>query len=139
MPTIQAFEGLPILANHVYVIPPNANFFIENYFFKFVSPRTLNQGRHKQVDLFLKSLAEAMGKFAIRIILSGGDGTEGAKLIKAKGGKTLAQDVSADVDSMPLHAQSSGCVDFVLPPDRISDELVRIGERFTYERAALDT
>ncbi|MBF0362384.1 MAG: chemotaxis protein CheB [Oligoflexia bacterium] len=131
MPVIQASEGMLIQANHVYVIPPNVNLFIENYAFKVVTPRTLNKGRHMQVDYFLTSLAEAMGSRAIGIILSGGDGdgTEGCKFIKDKGGKTFAQDLSADDDSMPLHAQASGCVDFVLSPDKISDELVQIAAR----------
>ncbi|MBF0206398.1 MAG: chemotaxis protein CheB [Oligoflexia bacterium] len=140
MPVIQASEGMLIQANHVYVIPPNANLFIDNHAFKVVSPRTLNQGRHMQVDYFLTSLAEAMETRAIGIILSGGDGdgTEGCKFIKSKGGKTFAQDLSADDDSMPLHAQASGCVDFVLPPDKISDELVKIAARSTQKGVALD-
>jgi len=138
MPAIQAAEGMSIQADHVYVIPPNANLFIENYVFKVVSPRTLVNGRHNQVDYFLVSLAEAMGEHAIGIILSGGDGdgTEGCKAIKARGGKTFAQDLSADVESMPLHAEASGCVDFVLPPDKISEELTTISSRFTRAGAA---
>jgi two-component system CheB/CheR fusion protein len=141
MPATQAAEGMAILANHVYVIAPNTNLLMENYTFKVVSPRTLNKGRHNQVDYFLSSLAETMGARAIGIILSGGDGdgTEGCKIIKAKGGKTFAQDLSADVDSMPLHAQASGCVDYVLPPDKISDELTKIGASFAKEEAAPDT
>jgi len=139
MPTIQASLGMPILANHVYVIPPNANLLIEDFSFKVVSPRTLKKGRHNQVDCFLISLAKTMGTHAIGIILSGGDGdgTEGCKLIKANGGKTFAQDLSADVGSMPLHAQDSGYVDFVLPPDKISEALAKIGARFVQKESAL--
>lgn len=141
MPVIQAAEAMPIQPNHVYVIPPNANLLIESHAFKVVSPRTMSQGRHKQVDFFLISLAEAMGARAISIILSGGDGdgTEGSKHIKAKGGKTFAQDLSAEVDSMPLNALASGCVDFVLPTEKISDELTKIAERFFQEKAVLNT
>jgi len=125
MTVMVASAAMPIRANHVYVSPPNADLLIESYTFKVVSPRT---GRNKQVDLFLTSLAEAMGVRAIGIILSGydGDGTEGCKQIKAKGGTTFAQDMSAEVDGMPLSAQASGCVDFVLPPDKIPDELQRL-------------
>jgi len=125
MTVIVASTAMPIRANHVYVSPPDADLLIECYTFKVVSPRT---GRNKQVDLFLTSLAEAMGARAIGIILSGydGDGTEGCKHIKAKGGTTFAQDISAEVDGMTLSAQASGCVDFVLPPDKIPDELQRL-------------
>ena len=120
-----ASTATPIRANHVYVIPPNTDLLIENYTFKMVSPRTR---RNAQIDLFLTSLAEAMGAHAIGIILSGadGDGTEGCKHMKANGGTTFAQDKSATVDGMPLSAQASGCIDFVLPPDKIPDALLQL-------------
>ena len=125
MTVMLASTAMPIRANHVYVCPPNADLLIESYTFKVVSPRTK---RNAQIDLFFASLAEAMGVRAIGIILSGydGDGTEGCKYIKAKGGTTFAQDMTAEVNRMPLSAQASGCVDFVLPPDKIPDELQRL-------------
>ena len=124
MPVMVAVEAMPILANHIYVAPPNVDLRIENYTLKVVSPRTRNKG----VDIFLMSLADAMGAGAVGIVLSGydGDGTEGCKHIKAKGGTTFAQDMSAEVGDMPLSAQASGCVDFVLPPDKIVEELQRL-------------
>ncbi|MBC7389601.1 MAG: chemotaxis protein CheB [Opitutaceae bacterium] len=117
-----ALDAMQIQANYVYVIPSNADLLIENYTFKVISPRT---GRNKQEDVFFISLAEAMGKRAIGIVLSGydGDGTEGCKHIKAHGGKTFTQDMSAEVDFMPLSAQESGCIDFVMPLDKIPEKL----------------
>ena len=114
--------AMPILANHLYVIPSDADLYIENYCFKVISPRS---GRNKQIDLFFISLADAMGVRAIGIVLSGydSDGTEGCKHIKARGGKTFAQDMSAEIDSMPLSAQASGYVDFVIPLDKIPAKL----------------
>ena len=113
---------MPIQENNVYVIPPDSDLLIENYTFKVNSPRS---GRNKQIDVFFSSLAESMGVRAIGIVLSGydGDGTEGCKHIKANGGKTFAQDMSAEVAFMPLSAQASGCVDFVLPLDKIPGKL----------------
>jgi CRP/FNR family cyclic AMP-dependent transcriptional regulator len=124
MPVILASVAMPIRANRVYVIPPNADLLIESCAFKIASPRS---SRNERIDLLLSSLAEAMGARAIGIIFSGygGDGTEGCKHIKANGGKTFAQDMSAEVNSMPLSAQASGCIDFVLPPDKIPAELQR--------------
>ncbi len=120
-----ADDEMVILANHVYVIPPDSDLTVENYRFRVVSPRSFG---HKQVDLFFISLSEAMGVRAIGIILSGydGDGTEGCKHIKANGGKTFAQDLSAEVDFMPLSAQEAGCADFVLPLNKIPDRLNRL-------------
>jgi two-component system CheB/CheR fusion protein len=125
MSVIVASEGMPILANHVYVIPPDSDLTMEDYSFKVISPRI---SRNKQVDIFFISLADAMGVRAVGIILSGydGDGTEGCRHIKAKGGTTFAQDMSAEVDFMPLSAHAAGCADFVLPLNKIPDKLKRL-------------
>jgi CRP/FNR family transcriptional regulator, cyclic AMP receptor protein len=125
MPVTQAAGAMPILANHVYVIPPNVDLSIERHSFKVVSGRTKG---NSQIDLLFTSLAEAMGVRAIGIILSGyeGDGTEGCRQIKANGGTTFAQDMSAEVDAMSLRAQASGCVDFVLPPGKMPAQLRRL-------------
>ncbi len=133
MAVMLASEAMPIHANHVYVIPPNSDLSIEKDTFKVVSPRTL---RNRQVDLFFISLSEAMGARAIGIILSGydGDGSEGCKHIKAKGGTTFAQDKSAEVNHMPLSAQATGCVDFVLPVEKISYELIKLARSASGEK-----
>jgi len=125
MPVMVASSAMSIRANHVYVIPPDADLLIEHFTFKVVTPRTM---RNKQIDYFLISLSEAIGARAIAVILSGydGDGTEGCKHIKAKGGTTFVQDMSAEVAHMSLSAQASGSVDFILPPDKISEKLKKM-------------
>jgi CRP/FNR family transcriptional regulator, cyclic AMP receptor protein len=134
MPVMLAATAMPIRANHVYVNPPNADLLIEGDTLNVVSARTTK--RNEQIDLLFISLAEAVGTRAVGIVLSGygDDGTEGCKHIKANGGKTFAQDVSADVGGMPLSAQASGCVDFVLPPGKISDALRKLVSRAATER-----
>ena len=129
MPTLVASAAMPISANHVYVIPANADLEIEKDKFKVTSPR---RKRNAQVDLFFASMAQAFGGRAIGVIFSGydGDGAAGCKHIKEKGGITFAQDESAEVDAMPVSAQSSSYVDFVLPPDKISAALIEIAARF---------
>jgi two-component system CheB/CheR fusion protein len=125
MPVILAGDAMPIRANYVYVIPPNADLSIENHSFKIVTPRTQ---RNKQIDVFLTSLAESMGPHAIGVILSGydGDGSDGCKQIKEMGGTTFAQDKSAEVNNMPLSAEATGCIDFSLPLEKISEELQKL-------------
>ena len=129
MPTLIAADAMPISANHVYVIPANADLQVAEYRFKITWPRSR---RNAQIDLFFVSIAEAFGDRAIGVVFSGydGDGTAGCKYIKEKGGITFAQDESAEIDSMPVRAQASGYVDFVLPPDKISKALTEIGARF---------
>src|SRR5438309_10759044 len=81
------------------------------------------------IDRFLRSLAEDKGSNAIGVILSGtaSDGTLGLAEIKGEGGITFAQDEkSAKYNGMPQSAIAGGCVDFVLPPEEIARELVRI-------------
>jgi len=125
MSVLLASDGMSILANHVYIMPPNTDITVENYKLKLITPRI---GRNKQVDLFFISLAEAMGVRAVGIILSGydGDGTLGCQHIRAKGGKIFTQDSSAEVGHMPLSAQAAGCVDFVLPVDEIPAKLISL-------------
>ena len=122
MPVILTSRSMPIRADHVYVSPTDADLRIESGAFNVVSSRT---GRDAVIDLFFNSLAEAMGARAIGIILSGcgEDGTEGCRHIKAKEGTVFAQDISAEEHSMPFSARESGCVDFVLSPDKIAAKL----------------
>ena len=123
-----AASGMKMLANQVFVIPGNADLLIENGALVVVSPRTR---RNAQVDIFFASLAIAMGTRAVGIVFSGydGDGAEGCKRIKAAGGTTFAQDASAEVSGMPLSAQATGCVDFVLSPEQIPAELKKLSKR----------
>ena len=138
MPVKQAAKGMPIQANHVYVMPPHAVLQIKSYAFKAASRRT--RANHP-VDLLFMYLAEAMGARAIGIILSGygDDGTEGCQHIQAHGGRTFAQDMSAEVAGMPLSAQASGWIDFVLPPGDMPDALRRVVLGAAGRQTAFDT
>ena len=129
-----AASGMKMWANQVYVIPGNADLLMEDGALIVVSPRTR---RNAQVDIFFTSLALAMGERAVGIVFSGydGDGADGCKRIKAAGGTTFAQDNSAEVSGMPLSAQATGCVDFVLPPDKIPAELDKLIARFVGKSA----
>ena len=131
MPVLVVSDRLPILANHVYVMPPNVEIFVDNFVLKLISPPTKIS---KQIDCLLSSMADAFGEKAIAIILSGycSDGTEGCKRIKALGGLTFAQDVSAQIPFMPLNAQATGCIDFVLPPGEIAGSLQKIARKLIY-------
>ncbi|HEY8151625.1 MAG TPA: chemotaxis protein CheB [Vicinamibacteria bacterium] len=116
-------------ANRIYVIPPSQDIVFVEGMLKLV-PRGKSGGAHMPIDSFLQSLAEAQGSQSIGVILSGmgSDGTLGLEAIKAEGGITLAQEPrSAKNEDMPRSAIAAGCVDFVLPPEAIARELVRLG------------
>lgn len=127
--------GIKIQPNRVYVIPPGAFMAITAGAFT-LTPRSKESGLHLSVNFFMRSLAEERKSGAIGVILSGtgADGTLGLESIKAEGGITFAQDpATAKYDGMPRSAVDSGCVDFVLPPKEIAQELHRI-KRHPYIR-----
>src|ERR1043165_7100049 len=126
-PVIEARDGEGVRPNHVYISPPFADVTITGGVLHLGMPQTRAA---MPIDLFFENLAEDQGSRAIGVILSGtaSDGTLGAKAIKAEGGITFAQDESARFDGMPRAAIAAGSIDFVLPPDKIADELVRIAQ-----------
>src|ERR1022692_316750 len=128
MPVSEVADNMPVEANHVYVIPPNVDLTIARGALR-LGPRVQTAGAHMPIDRFLRSLADECGSRAISVILSGAgtDGSAGVQAIKAAGGVTFAQDqYTAKFASMPQSAVATNCVDFVLPPERIAAELVRI-------------
>lgn len=131
LPVIEARDGMAMQPGHVYVIPPNADMTIMDGHLKLTKPRIKTAGQFMPVDHFFRSLAETYGPKAIGVILSGSasDGALGLQVIKEVGGITFVQDEkSARFPSMPRSAISTGCVDFVLPPERIAKELATIGQ-----------
>ena len=129
MTVLLAVSEMRVRANQIYVIPGNADLLLVNGILNVISPRTR---RNAQIDMFFSSLATAMGPRAVGIVFSGydGDGAEGCRRIKAAGGTTFAQDISAEVSGMPLSARATGSIDFVLAPDEIPAELQKMRSRF---------
>jgi two-component system CheB/CheR fusion protein len=128
MPVAEIGDGMRIAPNHVYVMPPNYSLALLHGVLHLM-PRPDEYGKHLPIDDFLRSLAEDRQSNAIGVILSGtaSDGTLGMKAIKAEGGITFAQsEDSAEYDGMPHSAIAAGHVDFVLTPEEIGKELVRI-------------
>ena len=127
MSVSEVTDQVAVEPNHVYVIPPGTNMVISQGILR-LAPREERPGQPRAVDHFLRSLAEDQGHKAIGVILSGTatDGTLGLEAIKAEGGITFAQDDTAQHNSMPRSAIAAGCVDFVLPPDEIAQEIARI-------------
>ncbi len=128
LPVHEIAQNTRVAANHIYVIPPNSSLTIENGILK-LTPRRKNGGPARTIDHFLQSLAADQKERAIGVILSGAgsDGAKGIAAIKAAGGLTFAQDhASSKYDSMPRSAIATGCVDFVLPPEKIAAEIGRL-------------
>src|SRR5215831_4572474 len=128
LPVVQATHGMVVEADHVYVIPPNAQMSIVDRTLH-LNARPDDRSQYTPVDAFFSSLAEAAGSRAIGIILSGtaSDGSLGVRDIKAAGGVTIAQTPeSAKYDGMPRAAISTGMVDLILPPKQIGAKLAEL-------------
>ncbi len=136
---VLAEDGMPVKANHVYVIPPNADLAILRRVLH-TMPTSANRphGPRLPIDYFFRSLAEDQGSRAIAVVLSGTgtDGTFGLKAVKEAGGITFAQDLgSAKFDGMPRSAIESGWADFALPPDEIAKQLLHVAHHPYLARA----
>src|SRR5580698_6915344 len=133
MPVTEARGQTPLLANHIYVIPPNATLVVEDQGLaaRPIQPANPEESHHGMViDTFFRSLAQWRKSQAIGVVLSGTgtDGTLGLAAIKAEGGIAFAQDQqSSKYPDMPRSASAQfGSADFVLPPAQIARELARI-------------
>lgn len=123
-----AESGAALVANHIFVIPPDAIMRIEGGVLQLTRPAAPIQ-RRTSIDTFLTSLAEDQRQNAVGIILSGygSDGARGVTAIKEHGGLTMAQagsDHSPKV-GMPQSAASSGFVDHVLEVPEMPAALIR--------------
>jgi two-component system, chemotaxis family, protein-glutamate methylesterase/glutaminase len=80
------------------------------------------------IDVSMISAADIFGKDIIGVILTGmgKDGLEGARKIKAAGGKIFVQDEQSSVVwGMPGAVSKAGLADGIWPLDRIADVLVK--------------
>jgi chemotaxis methyl-accepting protein methylase/signal transduction histidine kinase len=126
MRVVQVEDGMPVEANRVYVIPPNAYLSIRERTLRLSAP-TAPRSLRMAVDFFLRSLAEDQHENAIGVILSGTgtDGTLGLKEIKAGGGMTMVQDPqTVQHDGMPRSAIAGGNADYILPAEQMADALL---------------
>lgn len=125
MPVQLAKEGMAVLADHVYVLPPGQVMAISGGQLYLSAPEFPAQ-RHKPIDVFFQSLALAQPARAAGVVLSGtiDDGSLGLIALKHAGAVTLAQDpASAEFDGMPKNAIKTGKVDRVLPPAELARAL----------------
>jgi two-component system CheB/CheR fusion protein len=132
-------DDMKVEPGTIYLAPANKDIFILNGVL-FCSDMSAHTGIHLPIDSFLRSLAQDEAERAICIILSGtgSDGTLGVKEIKAAGGMVMAQEESqAKYDSMPRSAIDTGTVDFILPVEKMGEQLAQyISHPFLTRRKA---
>jgi two-component system chemotaxis response regulator CheB len=130
MPVELITEKLLIEPNHVFIIPEKRDLHVLDGEFR-LKPISKPRGWPDVITVFMRSLTEHWDGKLIAVIVSGFDGDGAAALcgIKEVGGITIAQkpDTAGQPD-MPESAIASGCVDFILSPEEIANEIVRIAD-----------
>ena len=128
MPVELIAEGMVVRPNHVFIIPAQHDLHVLDGEFR-LKPISKPRGWPDVITVFLRSLTEHWPGQLIAVIVSGYDGDGAAALggIRNVGGIIIAQKLdTAKQPDMPESAIASGCVDFVLSPENIAREIIRI-------------
>jgi len=128
MPVALITDQMQVLPNQVYVIPSNRDLHVQDGVFR-LQPISKPYGWPDVITVFLRSLSQNWTGQLVAVIVSGYDGDGAAALcgIREAGGITIAQKpATASQPDMPQSAIESGCIDFVLSPEDIAEQLVRI-------------
>jgi chemotaxis response regulator CheB len=138
MPVELITDGLQIRPNRVFIIPAQRDLHVLDGQFH-LKPISKPRGWPDVITVCLRSLTQHWDGKIIAVIVSGydGDGAAAMRGIKEAGGVTIAQRLdTAKQPDMPESAIASGCVDFVLSPEEIAREIVKIGQTPRHEPAA---
>lgn len=132
IPVQEITNNVRVEPNRVYVIPSNKLLTANDGRLE-LSPRGPKGEKNMPIDVFFTSLSEVHQSHAIGVVLSGTgtDGTQGLRAIKEQGGFTFAQEPqSIAFPGMPQSAIDAEVVDFILTPEEIPLQLIRISEIF---------
>jgi two-component system chemotaxis response regulator CheB len=128
MPVELITDRLQVQANRVYIIPANRDLHVDGEDFR-LAPISKPRGWPDVITVFLTSLSQCWTGKLVAVIVSGldGDGSAAMCTIQAMGGTTIAQKPSTATEpDMPESAMASGCIDFVLSPEDIAQEIILI-------------
>jgi len=127
-PVKEAEDGEPIIQGTIYIGPPDEHLLVTRGRIQLAHSRLIRFSR-PSIDILFGSVAATYGNRAIGVILSGSnrDGADGISAIKRVGGVTIAQDPATAVYRiMPQAAIDTGCVDAIVPLNRIGETLSKL-------------
>ncbi len=130
MPVVSIEDGIRPEPNHVYLLPPNAQVYLQNGLLR-LEERS-GDGAFRPIDRFFQSLATEQRSFAIGVVLSGmdADGSIGLRVIRGEGGIAIVQaPETARFPEMPRSSISADHVDVIVPPDAIGRHLAELAKR----------
>jgi len=112
-----------LLAGQAYIAPDGCHLGVHNSGHLLLSEAPPENGLRPAVSFLFRSAAEAYGRKAVGVLLSGmgRDGAAELKLLREKGAVTIAQDeASAVIFGMPGEAVRLGAACHVVPPEDIA-------------------
>ena len=128
----EAEDGEDLKGSGVYIAPSGYHMKVDEEWKIHLTSDPPMHGVRPAADVTMISVASVSGNKTIGVVLTGmgKDGALGVREIKSRGGKNIAQDEETSVIfGMPRAAINTGCVDEVLPVDRIPDGIVKmVGE-----------
>lgn len=130
LPVHIAADGELPLPGHVYVAPSGSHLGVSSLQRIMLDARPPENGLRPSVAYLFRSVATVFGKYAAAILLTGmgTDGAEALRLIRDRGGVTIAQDqASSVVHGMPGEAIRRGAAMHVLSPESIGAFLRSLG------------
>ena len=127
---IEAKDNDVIRPGHIYIAPGGRHMVIRRgaigQVVTALNDQPPEKGCRPSVDVLFRSAAAIYGGDQIAVVLTGmgSDGTRGLGPLKKAGAHIIAQDeASSVVWGMPGSAVTSGCVDEVLPLERIASSI----------------
>jgi len=127
LPVRLATLGAPVSAHGVSVLPAAMSVTTVG---AGQPPRfTPSDSALRPADQALVAMAGHYGPLLIAVVLTGrlDDGARGTRAVKRSGGRVLVQDPNtAQEPAMPTAAMATGCLDFVMPLDRLGTALIAL-------------
>jgi two-component system chemotaxis response regulator CheB len=129
LPVSQANHKSLLTPGTAWVAPPDHHLLVEAGGTLALTQTDRVHHLRPAADPLLESLAGYARERATAVILtgSGTDGAAGVRAIKARGGTVIAQDQNSSENwGMPHAAILTGCVDMILPLEKIGQALMKL-------------
>lgn len=127
LPVEEAQDKTPIRPGRLYFAPADYHLLVEDNHFALSTEAAVSYAR-PSIDVLFESAADAYGKNAVGIVLTGAghDGAAGLAAIQRRGGLTIVQaPETAECSGMPNAAMATGMVDRTLALESIVPFLVK--------------
>lgn len=129
---VEPDNHMEILPGYIYIAPGGYHLMIQKHndrYFSVLSDTPAIKNHKPAIDVLFRSMANAAGKHAIGILLTGmgSDGAEGLKAIRDAGGTTIVQDKESSVVwGMPGTAVKLDAVDHIVSLNHIPQKILQV-------------